>query len=272
MLKIVIKKKKHIIFLIQSPPAALQKAIPCLPAGPNSPKLIKEGPMDFAWASECVNGWIPWWWVGNGDALSGSFLLPCPSSVVPVMMTQSLHATPEPSAALPRVHWLLILTALMSLAASLSCLLDTKKVTLLKGRNAFRPQQTVSILWLPPLSEVLTQIPVSKGDNQLNSTHPGTLQTLPLNFSGGEVDKNPPANGGDMVLIPGLGRFHMPRNDKVPGFRYWIQTLEPVLYTEATAMKRLCTIMKSSPHLLQLEKGCTTRKTQCNEKFQKYNK
>ena len=41
-------KKKNIIFLTQSPPAALQKAIPCLPAGPNSPKLIKEGPMDFA--------------------------------------------------------------------------------------------------------------------------------------------------------------------------------------------------------------------------------
>ena len=42
------KKKQNIIFLTQSPPAAFQKAIPCLPAGPNSPKLIKEGPMDFA--------------------------------------------------------------------------------------------------------------------------------------------------------------------------------------------------------------------------------
>lgn len=40
--------KKKIIFLTQSPPAAFQKAIPCLPAGPNSPKLIKDGPMDFA--------------------------------------------------------------------------------------------------------------------------------------------------------------------------------------------------------------------------------
>ena len=27
-------------------------------------------------------------------------------------------------------------------------------------------------------------------------------------FSGGTVDKNLPANAGDMGLIPGLGRFH----------------------------------------------------------------
>ena len=29
-------------------------------------------------------------------------------------------------------------------------------------------------------------------------------------YPGGTVDKNPPANGGDMGLIPGPGRFHMP--------------------------------------------------------------
>jgi len=29
------------------------------------------------------------------------------------------------------------------------------------------------------------------------------------NFSGGTVDRNPPANAGDMGLIPGQGRFHM---------------------------------------------------------------
>ena len=56
---------------------------------------------------------------------------------------------------------------------------------------------------------------MSEGDDKLSSTHPGTLQTLPLNVSGGEVDKNPPANVGDMGLIPGPGRFHMPGNDKV---------------------------------------------------------
>ena len=30
-----------------------------------------------------------------------------------------------------------------------------------------------------------------------------------LDFSGDAVDKNPPANAGDMGLIPGLGRLHM---------------------------------------------------------------
>ena len=31
-----------------------------------------------------------------------------------------------------------------------------------------------------------------------------------LEFPGGPVVKNPPANAGDTDLIPGLGRFHMP--------------------------------------------------------------
>ena len=31
-----------------------------------------------------------------------------------------------------------------------------------------------------------------------------------LNFPGGSVDKNPPANAGDMGSIPGPGRSHMP--------------------------------------------------------------
>ena len=29
-------------------------------------------------------------------------------------------------------------------------------------------------------------------------------------FPGGTLEKNLPANAGDMGLIPGLGRFHMP--------------------------------------------------------------
>ena len=32
-------------------------------------------------------------------------------------------------------------------------------------------------------------------------------------FPGGTVVKNPPANAGDMGLIPGLGRFHMPQSN-----------------------------------------------------------
>ena len=33
------------------------------------------------------------------------------------------------------------------------------------------------------------------------------------NFPGGAVGKNPPANAGDMGLIPGPGRFHMLRSN-----------------------------------------------------------
>ena len=35
------------------------------------------------------------------------------------------------------------------------------------------------------------------------------IQILALpNFPGGAVDKNPPADAGDTVLIPSLGKFH----------------------------------------------------------------
>ena len=34
-----------------------------------------------------------------------------------------------------------------------------------------------------------------------------------VDFPRGPVVKNSPANAGDMVLIPGLGRFHMPQGN-----------------------------------------------------------
>ena len=34
-----------------------------------------------------------------------------------------------------------------------------------------------------------------------------------MDFPGGTVDKNPPANAGDMGSIPGPGRFQMPQNN-----------------------------------------------------------
>ena len=37
-----------------------------------------------------------------------------------------------------------------------------------------------------------------------------TGQGTSRNFSGGTVDKNPPANAGDRGSIPDMGRFHMP--------------------------------------------------------------
>ena len=41
----------------------------------------------------------------------------------------------------------------------------------------------------------------------------GTLKKCQLlDFPGGAVVKNPPANAGDAGSIPGLGRSHMPRS------------------------------------------------------------
>ena len=44
--------------------------------------------------------------------------------------------------------------------------------------------------------------------NHLSSCGGFKIQ-LPLDFSGGLVIKNLPANAGDMGSLPGLGRFHM---------------------------------------------------------------
>ena len=41
-----------------------------------------------------------------------------------------------------------------------------------------------------------------------------TTYNTNLDFPGGAVDRNPPANAGDTGSIPGLGRFPMPRNYK----------------------------------------------------------
>ena len=94
-------------------------------------------------------------------------------------------------------------------------------------------------------------------------------------FPGGPVDRNPPANAGDMGLIPDPGRFHTPQATKasVP------QMLEPacsracepklmtpcvtatepcvpMLYNKKPTMRSLCTATKSTPHSLQLQKAC----------------
>ena len=37
--------------------------------------------------------------------------------------------------------------------------------------------------------------------------------SLPLDFSGGPLVKNRPANAGGMGSIPGPGRFHMPQGN-----------------------------------------------------------
>ena len=40
-----------------------------------------------------------------------------------------------------------------------------------------------------------------------------SLKMINQDFPGGTVDKNLPADAGDMSLIPDLGRFHMLRNN-----------------------------------------------------------
>ena len=40
------------------------------------------------------------------------------------------------------------------------------------------------------------------------------VKTNEVDFPGGPVVRSLPANAGDMGLIPGLGRFHMPQNSE----------------------------------------------------------
>ena len=42
---------------------------------------------------------------------------------------------------------------------------------------------------------------------------PSSKRTQVMDFLGGIVDKNPPANAGDKGLIPGLGRFLVPQSN-----------------------------------------------------------
>ena len=39
------------------------------------------------------------------------------------------------------------------------------------------------------------------------------IENMKWDFPGGAVVKNPPANAGDMALIPGMGRSHIPQNN-----------------------------------------------------------
>ena len=61
------------------------------------------------------------------------------------------------------------------------------------------------------------------------------------------MDKNLPANAGDMGSIPGLGRFHMPRGNKAHALEpmsctYWAQ----VKPTEAQP-PRACALQQEKP-------------------------
>ena len=76
-------------------------------------------------------------------------------------------------------------------------------------------------------------------------------------FPGGAVVESLPAHAGDTGSSPGLGGSHMPRSN-------WAR--EPQLLSlcsatrEATIVRGLHTVMKSGPHLLQLEKALAQRR------------
>ena len=80
--------------------------------------------------------------------------------------------------------------------------------------------------------------------------------TCGMGFPGGPVVKNPPANPGDMSLIPGLGRSHMPRGNSAWGPQLLsLRALEHMLCTEKSQQQEAHVPRKSSPHSPQLERA-----------------
>ena len=57
-----------------------------------------------------------------------------------------------------------------------------------------------------------------------------------MDFPGGPVVKNPPANAGDTGLIPRLGRFHMPQATKSMG--HTRENLHTAVKTQQSQIKQ----------------------------------
>ena len=74
--------------------------------------------------------------------------------------------------------------------------------------------------------------------------------------------ENLPANAGDRVSSPGLGRSHMPRSNwarepQLLSLRVW----SPCSATRVAVIVRgPCTTMKSGPRLLQLEEALAQKR------------
>ena len=81
-------------------------------------------------------------------------------------------------------------------------------------------------------------------------------------FPGGAVVENPPANAGDMGSSPGPRGSHMPwsswdREPQLLSLRVWSLCSAT---REAAIVRGPCTVMKSGPHLLQLEKALAQKR------------
>ena len=87
------------------------------------------------------------------------------------------------------------------------------------------------------------------------------IQKESWGFPGGAVE-NPPANAGDTGSSPGLGRSHTPqsnwaREPQLLSLRIWSLCSTT---REATIVRGPCTVMKSGPHLPQLEKALAQKR------------
>ena len=90
---------------------------------------------------------------------------------------------------------------------------------------------------------------------------------------GGPVVKNPPANAGDMGLIPGLGRSHLLWDN----YACVLQLLKPLCprarapQQETPSQREACSLqLECSHHLPQLESSLSSHaamKTQCIQKL-----
>ena len=104
-----------------------------------------------------------------------------------------------------------------------------------------------------------------KSPSQGSTSSPGDgigVKTKTPGFPGGTVVENPPANAGDTGSSPGLGRSHMSWS----GWAHKPQLLSLRIWSlcsatrEAAIVRGPCTMMKSGPHLLQLEKALTQKR------------
>ena len=88
-------------------------------------------------------------------------------------------------------------------------------------------------------------------------------------FAGGTVDKNPPAKAGNVGLIPGLGRFHMPRTTKAPVPQLLgrvLQLLENLCPESMLRNKRSYCSEKPVHHKEEWPQLTATRESLCNNK------
>ena len=87
------------------------------------------------------------------------------------------------------------------------------------------------------------------------------VKEVGMGFPGGAVVENLPANEGDTGSSPGLGGSHMPRSDwarepQLLSLRVWSLCSAT---REAAIVGGPRTVMKSGPHLPQLEKALTQK-------------